>query len=65
MVGTCVFGLLRGGFIGPKRPAALELRRVRTGPRHVPAGEKEVEVVPHGLQALDKGAGELPASDDT
>jgi hypothetical protein len=67
--GTQVHGLHPGvgggGFIGAKRPAALEQHRVRTGPRPVPAGEKEVEVVPHGLQALDKGPGELPASDDT
>jgi len=55
----------RGRFVGAKRSAALELRRVRPSPREGPAGEKEVEVVPHRLQAAGKGPGELPASNDT
>src|SRR5262245_53513625 len=49
MGGTQVQGLHprvgRGGGIGAKRSAALEQRRVRLGPRQVPAGEKEVDLV--------------------
>ena len=54
----------RGGGIGGKRSAALEQRRVRLGPRQVPAGEKKVDLVPHRLQAVGKGPGELPAPND-
>ena len=65
--GTQVQGLHPGsrGGIGAKRPAALEQRCICTGPRQVSAGEKEVDLVPHRLQAVGKGPGELPASNDT
>src|SRR5215470_16400496 len=67
--GTQVQGLhprvSRGGAIGAKRPAALEQRCICTGPRQIPAGEKEVDLVLHRLQAVGKCPSKLPAPNDT